>query len=130
MAELYALQAVVPEFAAAGATLVALTPQVTARSAEMRKNQSLGFDLLTDAGNVYAASLGLRFTLPLELQPIYRSFGIDLEKTNGDVSQTLPMPGRIVVDRHGIVRAVDVDPDYTRRPEPDATLATVRALAG
>ena len=95
----------------------------------MKKNQSLGFDLLTDAGNAYAASLGLRFTLPADLQPVYRSFGIDLVKTNGDESQTLPMPGRIVVDRQGIVRAVDVDPDYTRRPEPAATLDQVRALA-
>jgi len=40
------------------------------------------------------------------------------------------MPGRLVVDRSGVVRAVDVDPDYTVRPEPDATLAEVRRLVG
>ena len=40
------------------------------------------------------------------------------------------MPGRLVVDRRGIVRAIDVDPDYTVRPEPDATLAEVRRIVG
>ena len=61
--------------------------------------------------------------------PIYRAFGIDLPKCNGEDSWTLPMPGRLVIDRDGTVRAVDVDPDYTVRPEPAKTLADVRALA-
>jgi hypothetical protein len=38
------------------------------------------------------------------------------------------MPGRFVVDRNGIVRAVDVDPDYRYRPEPEKTVEDVRAL--
>jgi hypothetical protein len=33
-----------------------------------------------------------------------------------------------VIDRQGIVRAVDADPDYTRRPEPAATVETLRGL--
>lgn len=39
------------------------------------------------------------------------------------------MPARYVVDRAGIVRAADVDPDYTRRTEPADTVAVLRALA-
>jgi hypothetical protein len=30
----------------------------------------------------------------------------------------LPMPGRFIVDGKGLVRSVDVHPDYTQRPEP------------
>ncbi len=44
----------------------------------MITKQSLSFDILRDAGNSYAASLGLRFRLPDELMPIYKGFGIDL----------------------------------------------------
>lgn len=40
------------------------------------------------------------------------------------------MPGRLVVDRSGVVRAVDADPDYTVRPEPSATLEIVKGLSG
>jgi hypothetical protein len=54
--------------------------------------------------------------------------GIDLAKTNGDDSWTLPMPARHVIDRDGVIRDAQVDPDYTRRPEPSETLAVLRAL--
>jgi hypothetical protein len=40
----------------------------------------------------------------------------------------LPMPARIVVDRNGIVRATDIDADYTVRPEAAKTLEDLRAL--
>ena len=95
----------------------------------MITKQALGFDILRYAGNSYAASLGLRFRLPDELIPVYRGFGIDLPDCNGEDSWTLPMPARFVIDRGGVIRAVDADPDYTVRPEPEETLAKVRALA-
>ena len=40
------------------------------------------------------------------------------------------MPARLVIDRQGIVRAADIDPDYTVRPEPTKTLEDVRRLVG
>lgn len=82
-----------------------------------------------DRGNETARRFGLVFTLPDDLRQLYRTFGIDLEKANGDASWTLPMPARYVVDRGGIVRAADVHPDYTRRTEPAETVAALRALA-
>ncbi len=84
--------------------------------------------MLSDPGNAYAAELGLRFQVPPEVQEIYGGFGIDLPKVNGDDSWTLPIPARLVVDAGGIVRAADIDVDYTRRPEPDKTVADVAAL--
>ena len=111
-----------------GANLIALSPQLPAVSLGLIEKQQLGFDILRDAGNDYTAQLGLRFVLPPELVPIYQSFGIDLPGCNGEGSWTLPMPARLVVDRLGIVRAADIDPDYTVRPEPAATVAAVRSL--
>lgn len=128
MAELYALQSIAGPLQALGASLVALSPQKPEHGLAIVEKNQLEFDILSDPRNDYAAKLGLRFTLPVELQSIYASFGIDLPLFDGDDSWTLPMPGRIVVDRHGIVRAVDVDPDYTVRPEPEATLEAVCAL--
>lgn len=129
MVELYALQEINRDIEDLGATLVAITPQIPAKSLEMLKKQPLDFDLLSDAGNDYAATLGLRHEVRGELQSIYQGFGIDLPASNGDPSWTLPVPARIVVDGSGIVRAVDADPDYTRRPEPAKTLDDLRALA-
>ena len=84
--------------------------------------------MLSDPGNAYAAELGLRFEVAAEVKEIYGGFGIDLPKVNGDDSWTLPIPARLVVDSGGIVRAADIDVDYTRRPEPDKTVADVKAL--
>ena len=113
---------------ARGATLVALTPQLPEHSLKLAERHHITFDILSDPGNAYAAELGLRFALPEDLRAVYQSFGIDLPKHNGEPSWTLPMPGRLVVDRTGIVRAADVDPDYTRRPEPQKTLDDLAAL--
>jgi hypothetical protein len=35
-----------------------------------------------------------------------------------------------VVDGGGTIRAVDADPDYTRRPEPAQTVDVLRQLRG
>lgn len=108
--------------------MVALTPEIQTHSLDLMEKQGLGFDILSDPGNTYAAELGLRFELPEELQRVYEGFGISLPATNGDDSWTLPIPARLVVDPGGIVRAVDIDPDYTRRPEPQKTVDDVKAL--
>jgi peroxiredoxin len=112
-----------------GATIVAITPQLAEASRSLIEKQKISFDLLSDPGNAYAAELGLSFTLPDDLKGVYLSFGNDLAVRNGEASWTLPMPGRLVIDRGAVVRAVDVDPVYERRPEPQKTVDDVKALA-
>jgi peroxiredoxin len=111
-----------------GATLVALTPQLAEHSRGMIEKHGLNFDMLSDPGNAYSAELGLRFEIPPEVIEIYNGFKLDIPAVNGDDSWTLPMPARIVVDSGGIVRATDIDPNYTARPEPKKTIDDVRAL--
>jgi peroxiredoxin len=123
------LQQVVGTLKEHGARIVAITPQLAEASRSLIEKQRISFDLLSDPGNTYAAKLGLRFTLPDDLKAVYLSFGNDLAVRNGEGSWTLPMPGRFVIDRGGIVRAADVDPDYERRPEPQKTVDNVKALA-
>ena len=122
------MQAVVPELEKHGASLVAITPQKAENSLRMIERHKLGFEMLSDPGNVYAARLGLRVRVPDELKEVYLSIGIDLEASNGSADWTLPVPARMVVDRAGIVRATDIDVDYTRRPEPEKTIADIAAL--
>ncbi len=55
---------------------------------------------------------------------------MDLAKFNGDVSWELPMAARYVIDRENIIRAADVNFDYTIRLEPGETLAVLRNLRG
>ena len=122
------MRAIVPELERHGATLVAITPHKAENSLRMIDRHKLGFEMLSDPGNAYVARLGLRFQVPEALKEVYLSLGIDLEDSSGSPDWTLPVPARIVVDRTGIVRATDIDVDYTRRPEPEKTVADVAAL--
>lgn len=88
----------------------------------------LKFEILRDSGNDVAATFGLRWTLPEDLRRLYVSFGLDIPGGNGDDSWTLALPASYVVDRNGIIRLVRTDPDYTRRPEPEDTLAVLDDL--
>ena len=97
---------------------------------ETEDPKPLSFELLRDHGNRVAEAYGLAFTLPDDLREIYVKFGIDLAQGNGDGTWRLPMPARFVIDRGGIIRAVDADPDYTRRPEPARTVEILKGLRG
>lgn len=83
---------------------------------------------MSDEGNQTASRFGLVFKLPDDLREIYAEFGIDLERFNGDDSWTLPMPARFVVGPEGVIHHVDVEPDYTIRPEPGDLIEIIKAL--
>jgi peroxiredoxin len=119
---------VLPQITALGATLVAISPQLPSHNHELITSRRLTFPILSDLGNKVAARFGLVFALPDYLRAIYAAFPLDLAAYNGDASWTLPMPARFVIDRSGIIRAAESDPDYTTRPEPEDTLAALRAL--
>jgi peroxiredoxin len=117
-----------PEITAAGASLGVVSPQVARTPRETQVPEALSFEMLRDLGNRVAEAYGLVFTLPDDLRQIYTKFGIDLAQGNGDGTWRLPVPARFVIDRQGIVRAVDADPDYTRRPEPADTVKILQGL--
>ena len=95
---------------------------------ETEEPKPFTFEMLRDAGNRVGERYGLVFTLPDDLREIYLKFGIDLARGNGDGTWRLPVPARFVIDRHGVIRAADADPDYTRRPEPARTVEILHGL--
>ncbi len=108
---------------AAGATFVAISPQTQEKSRELIAARRLTFPILRDEGNAVASRFNRLNRLPDDLKQLYLDFGIDLHASNGEGSWTLPVPGTYVIDAQGIIRYANVDADYTRRPEPEETLA-------
>lgn len=128
--ELQALQDALPQFEALGAKLVAISPQNSANSRKSVRQNNLSFPILSDPHNDVAAAFGLRFEMPDYLIDLYKALKNDLPAFNGDASWTLPMPARFVVGKDGIILYAEVNPDYTRRPEPEDMLpALVRATS-
>lgn len=127
--DLQALQAELPAIEAAGGTLAAISPQTAANSRKALRDSRLTFPILTDLGNEVAAAFGLRFRMPDDLIAVYKGFGNDLAVVNGEPSWTLPMPARYVIGADGRILHAEVNPDYTRRPEPSTLLPVLRQAA-
>ena len=127
--ELQALQEALPAFRQAGANLVAISPQTRVNSRKSVRQNALDFPILSDERNEIAAAFGLRFALPDYLIELYTSLKNDLPSFNNDSSWTLPMPGRFVIGQDGVIRYAEVNPDYTKRPEPSDMLPAVRAAS-
>jgi peroxiredoxin len=126
--DMQALEAEANRIRALGATLVGISPQTAANSQKARAAHGLSFPILSDPNGETAAAFGLRFRLPDDLLALYKSFGVDLAAINADDSGTLPMPARYIVDTEGEIVYAEVNPDYTRRPDPSELLPTLRRL--
>jgi peroxiredoxin len=126
MMELEALQGINSEVKAIGARIVALTPEVERYTRGGYKKLNLTFDILTDRHLKTAEQFGLVFVVPDYLRELYKSVGITLDRFHDEPEYRLPMPARYLIDKEGIIRAADVNADYTIRPEPSET---VRQLA-
>jgi peroxiredoxin len=128
-AELQALQGALPDIQKHGARLVAISPQTAPNSRRSQRENKLAFSILSDPGNAVAEQYGLRYRLPDYLIDLYRDvFKNDLTLVNGDDSWTLPMPARLVIGTDGKVRYAEVNPDYTKRPEPAELLPVLQGL--
>lgn len=127
--ELEALQEIYSDILDLGGSLIAISPQLTKYTKQVVKKHNLTFPVLADKGNEYANELNLVFTLPEKLKELYTSFGTDLTRFNGDDSWKLPMSGRFLVDRNGVIRNIDVHPDHTIRPEPIEIIDFMKSMA-
>jgi peroxiredoxin len=128
MMELEALQEIDSEVRALGARMVALTPELEWFTRNVHKKLKLKFDILTDLHLKAAEQYRLVFVLPDYLRDLYKSFGSTLDRFHGESEYRLPISARYVIDKEGIIRAADVNADYTVRPEPSETASQLRSI--
>src|SRR5690349_6554172 len=128
MMELEALQDIDSEVRALGAQIVALTPELERYTHSAHRKLNLSFDILTDLHLRTAERFRLAFVLPDYLRDLYKAFGMTLDRFHDEPEYRLPMPARYVIDGKGIIRAADVNADYTIRSEPSETVKVLKAL--
>jgi len=116
--ELKALEAALSEIRARGASLLAISQQTAVNSRKSQRENGLTFPILSDRGGELCAAFGLRWVVPEEMREVHRKLGGPLPTFNGEESWTLPMPARYVIRQDGVIAYAEVNPDYTRRPEP------------
>jgi peroxiredoxin len=112
-----------------GADLVAISPELPDNTLTMAEKHAIPIDILSDATSDVMKKYRLWFAVPAEVKTLYlEKFGLNLENYNGAGRWELPVPATYVLDRNGIVRAGEADPDYTVRMEPSDIVAAIRGI--
>ncbi|MFJ4697961.1 MULTISPECIES: peroxiredoxin-like family protein [unclassified Streptomyces] len=114
-----------PALDARGVRLLAVSPQRPDGSLTTAETNALTFTVLSDPGNKLAAALGILTESAPAASEAQRALGIDVAAANADGTGAIPMPTTVVLDAEGVVRWIDVHPDYTTRTEPEALVEAV-----
>lgn len=118
----------VPALDKRGVGLIAVSPQKPDGSLSSVEVNELTFTVASDPGNQLAVALGVLTQPSADALAAQRNLGLDLAERNVDGQTTLPMPTVVVVDGTGVIRWIDVHPNYTTRSEVADILAAVDAM--
>lgn len=118
------LQQSLPAFQAAGAQLLALTPELPDKSLSTQEKNELSFEVLTDTNLEVAKAYGIVFQLTEEVGEVYRK-NFSLLAFNGNDSDELPLAATYVIQPDGQITYAFLDAEYRNRAEPAAILAAL-----
>jgi peroxiredoxin len=129
--ELRAFQRALPDIKAAGASLVAISPEKPDDTLSTAQKNALSFQVLSDVGQRVGRAFGLVYEFTDELKSAYRGFGLDIPTKNGSADEwALPISATYVIDRNGVIAYAHTDPDYRDRADPLDILASLKQEAG
>src|SRR5271170_6203887 len=123
-----AMSAATPALAAAGATVIGVSPELGHLSFAKSRKRGLNFRMLSDLDNGLALQCGLLFRLTDDIIRDYRAHGLDLAKVYGSGSWFLPIPASYIVLPNGNVSRAFVNPDFRYRMDPEDILQAVQSF--
>jgi peroxiredoxin len=120
---LRAFQKILPEIKAAGASLVAISPEKPDDTLSTVGKNALRFEVLSDVEQKVGRAFGLVYDFTAELRGAYEGFGRDIPGHNGTPGEwALPVPATYVIGRDGVIIHAHTDVDYRDRAEPREVL--------
>jgi peroxiredoxin len=117
--ELKAYQSLLPRFAAAGASLVAVSPEKPDDTVSTAEKNALTFPVLSDVGQSVGKAFGIVYAFTDELRAVYDGFKLDIPGKNGAPDDwSLPLSATYVIGHDGVILFADTSVDYRHRTEP------------
>lgn len=126
--QLRAYQEILPDIQALGAQLIAVSPQLPDYTLSDQEKAEMSFKVLSDPKGIVAAKYNLLYEVPDYLRGMYLSHNIDLQEYNGTDHWLLPVTGTFMIDEYSVIRSAYVNPDFTKRMEPEDILWELRKL--
>jgi peroxiredoxin len=117
-----------PQVKELGAELVGISPDDIAHSQENVADNSIPFQILSDADVTAAKAFGLAFQVDDETLKKYKGFGIDLVKASGFDHHVLPVPAVYIVDQSGKIVFAHSDPDYRERLDTSRIISELKKM--
>lgn len=128
--ELKAYQDVLPRIRAAGAALVAISPEKPDDSLSTTEKNALTFAVLSDVGQKVGKAFGLVYAFTEELRSVYDGFKLDIPSKNGTPDDwSLPLSATYVIGSDGRILFADTSVDYRRRTDPLDVLQVLESRA-
>jgi peroxiredoxin len=128
--ELRAFQRLLPDIEAAGASLVAISPEKPDDSLSTAEKNELTFEVLSDIGQKVGRAFRLVYEFSDELKSAYNGFGLDIPAKNGTAGEwALPISATYIIDRDGLIIYAYADADYRDRADPTDILAVLTRTA-
>ena len=128
--ELKAYQEILPEIVAAGASLVAISPEKPDDTVSTAEKNALTFEVLSDVGQKVGRAFGLVYEFTEELKHAYHGFNLDIPARNGAPNEwALPVSATYVIDSDGSIVYAYMDVDYRDRADPRDVLAVLMRKA-
>lgn len=128
--ELRAFQRALPEIKAAGAALIAISPEKPDDTLSTAEKNALTFEVLSDVDQKVGRAFRLVYEFSDELKSAYEGFGLDIPAKNGaDSEWALPISATYVIDRDEVIIYAYTDADYRDRADPSEILAVLRQTA-
>ncbi|MBA2401563.1 MAG: AhpC/TSA family protein [Bradyrhizobium sp.] len=124
--ELKAYQDVLSRIVAAGANLVAISPEKPDDTLSTTEKNALTFPVLSDVGQTVGKAFGLVYAFTDELRSAYDGFKLDIPSKNGAPEDwSLPLSATYVIGPDGLILFADTSVDYRRRTDPLDVLAVL-----
>jgi peroxiredoxin len=99
-----------------GFNFVAITPESIENVEQTVKLHNLLFTVIYDCQEKIMSDYDVMFTVTQAYQEkILKSLSIDIAKNNGRDAAHLPVPATYIINKDGIIVAVQFDPDYHSR---------------
>jgi len=108
-----------------GAYVIGVTPETDENINKTVDKTHASFSIIQDKGYAIMKAYDVNYTVDDAINTKLKSYGIDLEKNNGNADHVLPVPATYVINPSGKIIYVHFDKDYTKRPSVSSILAVL-----
>jgi peroxiredoxin len=125
---LEALACALPAIEAAGASVLALTPETGGLPLALKQRHHAGFEVLADVDFGVGLAAGVVFKIPTLYRARLEASGNSLPLRHGNAAWCLPVPATFILRPDATIAWRFVDVDFSHRAEPSDIIAALRSL--